>query len=660
MSALDHRRYASLELLMAGARLQHRLKESPSFLDEYCAELRDRGNWTGEYPAWRARLWAEALDRPDLPLTRLCHAGAGQMGVEMLALAGLAAEDSRIAPLLGSQDFISASALVALWRESADGDQPERVREMTSWLVQAGLLAVVDPAVAHHARELTITDAAWALLMEERGASVVDAEPELDALVLDETTREKARQAALLLCKAPDTVIWLRGAQHNGRRTLARAIAKHIGLQAIITGPSAKEQADTALRAFLDKAAMLVDATANSPAPLIRSPSDAPQPGPETITVAPCPLQIVPTFVVTAVGATLEAGARPVLSIDVPMPRPDARSRLWQQLAPSLALQERQGLAAAWRIPSGTLIRAGRAAARANALDHMGVRRALRDLSDGRLNAVANRVVEASDENDDRPFLILPDHAQNELDLLELRCRHREALAVHVGADHSDLGGGSTGVRALLGGPSGAGKTLAARWLAGRLGKDLWRIDLAAATSKYIGETEKMLDRAFAAAEERDVILLLDEGDALMARRTDVSNANDRYANLETNFLLQRFESFSGILIVTTNAADRIDPAFQRRMDSVITFNLPDEIARYQILQHMLGQHRVDDDLLQEIAVRCALSGGQLRNVALHARLLAISGDGIVTDRELRSAIEREYRKVDGFCPLRPLLSAVN
>ena len=153
---------------------------------------------------------------------------------------------------------------------------------------------------------------------------------------------------------------------------------------------------------------------------------------------------------------------------------------------------------------------------------------------------------------------------------------------------------------------------------------------------------------------------MLDEGDALMARRTDVGNANDRYANLETNFLLQRLEGFAGILIVTTNAADRIDPAFQRRMDAVIAFSLPDEMARYMILQHLLGVHRVDDDLLQEIAVRCALSGGQLRNVALHARLLALSGSGTLTGQELRSAIEREYRKVDGFCPLRPLLSAVN
>jgi len=99
---------------------------------------------------------------------------------------------------------------------------------------------------------------------------------------------------------------------------------------------------------------------------------------------------------------------------------------------------------------------------------------------------------------------------------------------------------------------------------------DLYRLDLSAVVNKYIGETEKNLDQVFARAEELDVILLLDEGDALLTQRTSVQTSNDRYANLETNYLLQRLESFEGILIVTTNAVDRIDNAFQRRMDVVV------------------------------------------------------------------------------------------
>src|SRR5207248_2214342 len=136
------------------------------------------------------------------------------------------------------------------------------------------------------------------------------------------------------------------------------------------------------------------------------------------------------------------------------------------------------------------------------------------------------------------------------------------------------------GVRALFSGPSGTGKTLAARLLAGRLGMDLYRLDLSAVVNKYIGETEKNLNRAFTLAEELDVILLLDEGDALLTQRTAVQTSNDRYANLETNYLLQRLEAFEGILIVTTNAGDRIDAAFQRRVDVVVEFRTPDAAER--------------------------------------------------------------------------------
>src|SRR5207302_3530655 len=136
---------------------------------------------------------------------------------------------------------------------------------------------------------------------------------------------------------------------------------------------------------------------------------------------------------------------------------------------------------------------------------------------------------------------------------------------------------------ALFSGPSGTGKTLAARLLAAALQMDLYRLDLSAVVNKYIGETEKNLNQLFARAEELDVILLLDEGDALLTQRTSVQTSNDRYANLETNFLLQRLESFEGILIVTTNAGQRIDTAFQRRMDVVIPFQAPDVAERWSI-----------------------------------------------------------------------------
>jgi SpoVK/Ycf46/Vps4 family AAA+-type ATPase len=133
-----------------------------------------------------------------------------------------------------------------------------------------------------------------------------------------------------------------------------------------------------------------------------------------------------------------------------------------------------------------------------------------------------------------------------------------------------------------------------------------------------------------------------------------VQTSNDRYANLETNYLLQRIESFEGILIVTTNAGDRIDSAFQRRMDVVIDFSPPDPRERWAIWQlHLPANHSIDHSSLEEVAGRCALTGGQIRNAALHASLLALNNGGSLTTDYLVEAVRREYRKSGGVCPLR-------
>ncbi len=210
-------------------------------------------------------------------------------------------------------------------------------------------------------------------------------------------------------------------------------------------------------------------------------------------------------------------------------------------------------------------------------------------------------------------------------------------------------------MRALFRGPSGTGKTLAARVLASVLQKDLYRVDLSSIVNKYIGETEKNLNRLLSRAEELDVILLFDEGDALLTERTGVSSANDRYANLETNYLLQRLESFEGILVVTTNAGERIDPAFERRMDVVVEFQPAQPAERWDLWQlHLPASHAVDPDFLNELATRCALGGGQIRNAVLHAALIAVHTGTRIDTAGLEVAVRREYRKSGAVCPLRP------
>jgi SpoVK/Ycf46/Vps4 family AAA+-type ATPase len=133
-----------------------------------------------------------------------------------------------------------------------------------------------------------------------------------------------------------------------------------------------------------------------------------------------------------------------------------------------------------------------------------------------------------------------------------------------------------------------------------------------------------------------------------------IATSNDRYANLETNFLLQRLENFEGILLITSNAGDRIDRAFERRLDVVIDFPAPGAVERLAIWRlHLPQQHRLDEPVLREVAGRCSLSGGQIRNAVAHACLLALSESGLVTRRHLQRALDQEYRKTGGQCPVR-------
>src|SRR5690606_10867649 len=165
------------------------------------------------------------------------------------------------------------------------------------------------------------------------------------------------------------------------------------------------------------------------------------------------------------------------------------------------------------------------------------------------------------------------------------------------------------GVRALLYGPSGTGKTLAVGWLATRLGLPLYRVDLASVTSKYIGETEKNLSQLFARAEHAEVVLMFDEADALFGKRTDVKDSNDRYANAQTNYLLQRIESFEGIAVLTGNGRARFDSAFARRLDAIIEFPLPaPEERRALWLAHVGDGHRLSPGDLNRLAAGCELA----------------------------------------------------
>lgn len=227
-----------------------------------------------------------------------------------------------------------------------------------------------------------------------------------------------------------------------------------------------------------------------------------------------------------------------------------------------------------------------------------------------------------------------------DLEILLARCRFRTSAINPV-----------PGVRALLSGPSGAGKTLACSWLATQLCLPLFRVDLSSVVSKYIGETEENIARLLDRAENGDMVLLLDEADSLFASRTETKDSSDRFANNQTNYLLSRIESFDGIAILTSNGPERIDGAFTRRLDQVIEVPLPAPPERRTIWRSHLPQgHALTPAEINRLAGLVDLAGGHIRNIAQTARVLA-GEDRPATWPDLSRAIELEYRKLGRSMP---------
>jgi SpoVK/Ycf46/Vps4 family AAA+-type ATPase len=187
------------------------------------------------------------------------------------------------------------------------------------------------------------------------------------------------------------------------------------------------------------------------------------------------------------------------------------------------------------------------------------------------------------------------------------------------------LSGGYSSVRVLFSGASGTGKTMSAAVIAREVGLELFQVDVSAVVSKYIGDTEKNLERIFRAAEGSDVLLLFDEADALFGKRSEVADAHDRYANIEASYLLQRVERYDGVLILATNLTANLDEAFSRRLHGEIEFPLPDERAREQLWRKAFPPPApIGDDVKPALlAAQFQLSGGDIRNVALAAAFLA-------------------------------------
>ncbi|HET6209774.1 MAG TPA: AAA family ATPase, partial [Jatrophihabitans sp.] len=214
----------------------------------------------------------------------------------------------------------------------------------------------------------------------------------------------------------------------------------------------------------------------------------------------------------------------------------------------------------------------------------------------------------------------------------------------------------SRGVRMLLTGLPGTGKSLAAEAVASAAGTDLLRVDVSQIVSKWIGETEKNLASAFDVAERTQSVLFLDEADSLFGTRTEISDAHDRYANLETAYLLQRLDHFDGLAVLATNLRHNIDPAFVRRMDFVVDFPLPDEPRRRELWRLHLPPGRVAADVdLAVLARLYPIPGGWIRNAAVAAAFFAAAAGDLIAQDHLIAAVRREYLKAALPCPGDPV-----
>lgn len=345
-------------------------------------------------------------------------------------------------------------------------------------------------------------------------------------------------------------------------------------------------------------------------------------------------------------------GRRPVLTFKVDTPTAREQRALWRRALGDTAGADgaARRLASHFDLPAGAFesvaLDAVSAIRRAEATPDAAVPPlgealwdAARRQARPRLDDLAQRVTSAAGWSD----LVLPEPQLELLRTIEAQLSHRST--VHEDWGFAGKGERGLGLAVLFAGASGAGKTTAAEILARELRLDLYRIDLSAVVSKYIGETEKNLRRVFDAAEAGGCILLFDEADALFGKRTEVTDSHDRHANIEVSYLLQRIETFRGLAILTSNLRGSMDPAFLRRLRFIVTFPFPDAGLRARIWRGMFPAETPTSGLDFARLGQLSLTGGQIRSVALNAAFLAAARAAPVDMSDLRAAARMEYAK---------------
>jgi hypothetical protein len=343
---------------------------------------------------------------------------------------------------------------------------------------------------------------------------------------------------------------------------------------------------------------------------------------------------------------------RPLVHLTLEVPPLLVRGELWQQVVPSLSAQDAEGLAGRFAIPGGVIVAAAQAAD-AGRMPESGPPAAV-DLDHAvaaqlhqRISRLGKKLPTPYDLDD----LILDDDTRAALQEITAAARERRKIR-----DQFKLRG-AQGISVLFSGHPGVGKTMSGTVLAKRLGLDIYEIDLSQVVSKWLGETEKNLSDVFDAAEPGHVVLLFNEADSLFGKRTsDVKSSNDRYANLETNYLLQRLERFNGLTILTTNLTGAIDQAFKRRFTYDVYFTFPSPDMRAELWRRTLPERSSSADIdFEALAEKYELTGGFIK-VACERAAYVAGANGVEIDEDLlRQTVERMYRERGKLSSVGPL-----
>ena len=639
-------RHASLQLAALRIRLDAVLRRaagSPAFADPAAASIEGELGAFPDDDALPAR-WLDTrlnLTRTEEQILWLLmgYEVSSEIRGMVMTLAG--GRDEMTIDL--AERIVYGEASAAGWRELGSEGA----------LARLGLIRVDSPSDARHRCRISLVPRVRGLLHgdaqltgELQGlAQLVDHEIPLEDLVVSGGAVERVVRE---LAKARPFVL-ATGGTGSGRATLLRAAALGSGVPVIdvACGRLAKEPEalDAQLRIIARESRLLRAAV------LLRNYEAITNTEASAAIVDRCLVEgtHVPLLATAATRSNRVSSARHLVEVKLaPLDGPRCE-QLWKRAVPMGSDTDLSYLSSTYPLAPSVIHAVGaRLAEMAEPIPTATtLTEAIRFAIDDRLSGLAQRVEVTQSWRD----LVLP---SDQLDTLtELLARVRERRRVYETWGFSDKLGKGLAVSALFSGPPGTGKTMAASLVAKDLGLQLYRVDLAQMVSKWIGETEKNLAELFDAAESAHAVLLFDEADSLFGKRTEVKSSNDRYANLEVNYMLQRLETFTGICLLTTNHETAIDDAFRRRLAFHVRFPIPETGERAALWRAMIPDSAPISPAIDfhKLATRIEMPGGHIRNAVLRAAFVAADADSPITMEHLWHAAEVECEAMGRIVP---------